>query len=456
MKSILYVGVVIASLGAVTIVGCASGEKPAPLAPQFGAGAATPRAQKEMSADPLSGSDQPGALYPSERPATPDAELPPNGPGVRPLSKTVQENVTAPGERPADVASTQPAAEATAASGRAPTTIGTSSGQYFIIGCIVGDVNGKPIYANKLLSLVEPVLAARAKELDPARFRLVAGTEITHQMIELRNLELEYAAAERKLDQKDKDLADALTMQWKQRQITSAGGSLELAKRAAAERGENFDDLVQQQYRVMMSRIFYEKKIIPLIAVSAADMRAYYDRNRDREFNDRGVAQFRLIKIDVRKHGGRDAAYQLAGELRNRIVKAGEAFDAIARSVNDDPRLLRSGGEIGKIQQGAFAIDKVDQAVWATPDGQVTDIIDAGDALYLAHVLEKKPGHILPFEDESVQAKISDALRTERFRALRQQVQEQLVKDAVVRTDPEMMNTAVEMAMQNYPKWAGK
>jgi parvulin-like peptidyl-prolyl isomerase len=205
-----------------------------------------------------------------------------------------------------------------------------------------------------------------------------------------------------------------------------------------------------------MSRIYYERKVIPRIQVNAADMREYYNHYREAEFTDRGVAQFRLIKLDVRKHDGRANAMKLAEELRNRVTKAGERFEAIARSVNDDPRLLKSGGEVGKIDQGAFAIEPVDKAVWATPDGQVTPIIDTGDALYLALVEEKKPGSVLPFDDEEVQNRITERLRAIQFREAREAVQQQLIADAVIRQDQKMVDIALEMAMQSYPKWSAK
>src|SRR5215207_1149533 len=135
-------------------------------------------------------------------------------------------------------------------------------------------------------------------------------------------------------------------------------------------------------YRVHMSQIFYQKKIMPRVQVSAAEMRDYYERNLAQLFTQRGAAQFRLIKIDVKKSGGRDEARRKITEVRNRVVKAGEPFERIAREVNDNPLLLKTGGSV-KIDQGAFAVKEVDDAVWSTPEGQVTEIIEAGDAFYL-------------------------------------------------------------------------
>jgi parvulin-like peptidyl-prolyl isomerase len=436
---------------AVCLIGCARDGKPGPLAPQF---ATVPRTQKEFAADPMSGADQPGALYRTPRG---DQQLP-EGPGgatdTTVLSKTVRDNVTGSGRdqdlQPGDIIAP------TTRSTTGPATRGYSTGQFLTIGGVVADVNSTPIYANKVLAVVEPVLAAGAKDLDADKFRAVAAREINNEIIHQCKIQLEYAAAERNLDSKDKEIADYLTEQWKREAITAAGGSLEFAKKSAKERGQDFDEQLQEQYRLNMSRVWLQKKVLPRIQVNAADMRAYYDSKRSEEFTDRGQAQFRLIYINVRKHDGRENSLKLAEELRNRIVKAGERFEAIARSVNDDPRLLKSGGEVGKIDQGAFRIGPVDQAVWETPDGQVTPIIDTGDALFLALVEEKKPGKVLQFEDEEVQAKITEKLRAIQFREAREKVQNQLLSDAVIRQDKNMVNIAVEMAMQNYSRWAGK
>jgi parvulin-like peptidyl-prolyl isomerase len=452
-------------------VGCAAKEKVEPLAPHFavnipvGSGG-----QKPMTADPLSGADQGGALYSDDlressqigRPGAAAAAAGASS-GVQGLSRTVQENVTAPGDvefedllsaGAATRPTTQATVRATTGPTTAPTTAGTT-GQYLTVGGVVALVNGVPIYANKVIALVEPVLSARAKELTPEQFRGVATKEITLQMVALRNLELEYAAAEQNLGEKDKKLAQFLTEHWRQRQISAAGGSEQLARRLAAERGEDFDELVHQQYRLKMSQVYYEKEIVPQIQVTASEIRDYYDRHRDKEFTHPGAARFRLIKIDVKKAGGREPALDKITGLRNRIVKAGQPFEEIARSVNDDPRWLRSGGDLGaSIEYGAFAIEPVERAVWATPDGQVTDVIETPTAMYIAKVESKTKGSVDPFESEQVQAKIVETLKARDFRAMRQKEQERLFKESVFTTSAQMMNTAIEMAMQNYPRWS--
>jgi parvulin-like peptidyl-prolyl isomerase len=396
---------------------------------------------------PLSRADQPGTLNPVMRgPAL-------SPPAVGPVSPIVQENIRQNGE-PAEITS-RPAT----ASASQPTTVGLSSGQYWEIGGVVADVNGTAIYANKLLRRAEPALAARAKDLDERQFREFARRELFGQNGTLQALvedQLEYAAAERVLDQKDKDIADFKTTEWRQEQIRAAGGSEAVTRERAAAHGEDFDELVQQQYRVWMSRIYYQKKIMPHVQVSAAEIRDYYERNLAREFSEPATARFRLIKIENAKHDGRDGALRYITELRNRIAKAGESFEAIARSANDDPRLLKTGGDLGTaIQKGAFAISAVDEAVWKTDPGKVTDVIETPNAFYIALVEQKTPGHTRPF-DEATQTQIDRQLSNELFRKERMAHRERLLKDAAVRSNEPMWNIALEMAMQNYPRWKGQ
>src|SRR5688572_328703 len=145
----LFIGVVVAmALSA----GCTRPRRGEQIGPQFSAGA---RTQKPMASDPLSGADQPGALYDNVRldlvpanerrggPRTPFVREPGAAPtpAAEGLSKTVQENVTAPGlTEPAPVANGANGA-ATTATTTSPATQGVSVGEFFTIGGVVAEVN---------------------------------------------------------------------------------------------------------------------------------------------------------------------------------------------------------------------------------------------------------------------------------------------------------------------------
>ena len=429
---------------------CAHRDRTRPLTPAVFTASPAPRSDKDVNIDPLSRADQPGQLFNNAHAESMPQDGARRGNGVARPSKTVQENVTGPGAGE-DLGAETPPATTTAASP------GLSTGQYLTIGGVVAEVNATPIYTKQVMRLAEPILAPRARQLSPEQFRFEAIKTIKEQRDALIGHQLQYFAAEKNLDEKEKKLADLLTMQWRQQQIIAAGGSEEVARQRAALRGQDFDEMVRQEYRLIMRQILVQKKLMPQVVVSADEIRAYYNHNRDREFADPGSARFRLIKIDVGKSGGEEKAQQRIESIRNRVAKAGESFEIIARTENDDAHLRSTGGDVGgAIQKGAFALEPVEQAVWSTPDGDVTPVIRIGSAFYIARVEEKKSGHVRPFEDEDVQMEINEKLSSTQLRELQQRMLERLFREAVITQNEEMLNTAVEIAMQNYPRWAGK
>lgn len=373
---------------------------------------------------------------------------------VRAISPVVQESVSATDmvPPPATQPATQPTTQALARQ-----AVGSSMGTYLTVGGVVAECNGTPIFADKVLASIDKVLEAKARELDADRYKLAAREEINKRVRELVRNELEFAAAQRNTDQEEKTLAELMAAKWRQDQIVQAGGSLELAKRRAAADGFDFDDLVHEQYRSLMTQIYYQKKVFPKIQVRADDMREYYRINQAKLFTEHNRAQFLLIKIDPKNVGGRDAAVDKIKNLHDRAV-AGEDFSSLAGSINHDPALLKSKGKVGGdgwIQKGAFTLEKVEAAVWTIQPGEVTDIVEeVNGSFYIAKLESRNIGRVMPFEEEAVQDRIRSTLRREQFTVLREKEQVKLEEDATIRIDGDMMNIALEMAMQKYARYA--
>jgi parvulin-like peptidyl-prolyl isomerase len=440
--------------------GCARSVKPRALGPEAFVGA-----KPTIPSDPLSGVDNSGSIQETHRPS-PDGRPEPRAMEIDGINRTVRENLNASERQGADRGSATTRATTTGTAGAAATRTamgragatsapgagGAGSGEYLTVGGVVAEVNGQPIYTDEVLAWLKPRLIDAAHEEDPVRFRQFAMQEISGRVEDLVKAALQFAAAERTLDAKQKELADMLTMQWRQQQISEAGGSLELAKRKAAEQGTSFEELARQQRRRNLRLLYLQKKIYPRVQVTAQDRRDYYNQHQG-EFTTTGQARFRLIKIGVRETGGREQARRKIGDLRDRAVR-GEDFAAIASSVNDDPRLLKSGGDLGSaIQKGAFALEGVEKAVWATPAGAVTPVVETTDAFYLAKVEDKRPPRVIPFDEEGVQQKIYDTLANQQLNDLVARDVEELKKEWSFRMDPQMMNTALDVAMQDYYRW---
>lgn len=375
----------------------------------------------------------------------------PIDPAVQDVSATVQQEVRSPTEVAAEQPTTRPVAQPqTPATDPADTA---EPAAYYTIGGVVAKVNGQPIFANRVLGILARPLQARAQELDRQPFEAEARELIARQIWELTRAELEFAAAQRYLTPEDRLLADAMTMNWRNRRITEAGGSLQQAIQVAYTAGEDFDIQLEEQYRTFMTQVYYQKRIIPRVQVTAEDLRAYYDRHLQDQFTEFDQARFRVIKIDPTKMESVGAAQDRIATMR-RQVEAGTAdFATLASQINHDSYLMSRGGDVGTIQRGAYVVPQLEEAVWKTPVGGVTEVVEARGAYYIAKVEEKQEGRVRAFEDEQVQDAIRNTLRAEQFRALRERYLQQLQETAIIRIDPAMIEIAVEMAVQNYPRW---
>jgi parvulin-like peptidyl-prolyl isomerase len=347
------------------------------------------------------------------------------------------------------------AAPATQADPPAPLVL--RDGTFMTLGGVVADVNGTPVYANKILSLLDKEFAAKAREMDADRFREFARHEVERQRQELIADEVEYAAAQRELGDDDKKLVDALTMQYRQKTVIEAGGSVELAKRKAITEGTTFDEMVQQQNRRIMRDLFYQRRILPRIQVTADDMRQFYKANVDKLYSQQAQAQFRVIKIDPQRIGGDDPRAAAIKEINYIRAKAlrGDDFAALASAENHDDYLKSRGGDPGGwIKRNSYLVDAVEKAVWALEPGQITGVIEANGAFYIAKLEAKKPATVRPFEDQTVQDDIQARLRQAQFANLRDKVRTDLETGAAITANDAQLDLMVEMAMQKYPRWA--
>jgi hypothetical protein len=356
---------------------------------------------------------------------------------------------------PASLAATRPA--------------GQSSGLYMIVGTVVAEANGHPIYAEKVLAKIDPELSTKAPQLEPTEFRKLAENLIRQEIRYEVSLELELAAAQRNTTEEDQQQASGLTMVWKQREIIKAGGAPAVARRMALENdGVDFEEKVRDQYRQYLMAMFYHRHLWSQVQVSADDMRAYYNRNLEELFTEKAAVRFRAIKVSIEKTGTPEAAARKMQDIAEK-AKRGEDFAGLARASNDDRNWAKNSGfmqmsdvkkEDGQIvkeptwyQKGSLKLEELEKAVFALNVGDVTDIIKTGDAFYIAKLEEKQKGRVQAFEEQRVQDIIRDTLTRGQRGALRAKVLAKLEKAAVVRVDEKQIQTATDMAMQKYAMW---
>jgi parvulin-like peptidyl-prolyl isomerase len=325
-------------------------------------------------------------------------------------------------------------------------------GQYMTLGSLVAEVNGTPIYVNKVLRLNATTLRNLAREYDIQRFEIAARDLLEKGRDEQVDSELEYAAAERALNQSEKDWARDATRKWRQTVINQAGGSEEVARRRFYNQGLDLEEAEHDKYRQYIVEIYYYRKLWPMEMVTPDDERQFY-RMHIGDYSVPDKAEIQIIEKDPDKDGQALALEHLK-EYRQRALN-GEDFGALATNYSD-LSVNKSGGGLLQIEGDSFALAQVDKAVWKMSPGQISDVIEDNGKYYIVKLISKQNGKVTPFEDEQVQRGIQDKLETEQFKKLRMTNRERLYAESILTESPEWMDTAVQMALQNYPRWSKK
>ena len=360
----------------------------------------------------------------------------------------------APTTAPAEAQSTETAALAVAPLVPATESSSTSGqGVYLTLGAVLAQVNNTGIYANQVLAPLKKEFAAKARESDPDSFRSFAEKEIGKQLDEAIKDELYFAMSYRALSEDDRKLADQITMQIRLEKVTAAGGSVERARRQAAEDGEDFDRSMRKEYRKIVYEIYSHRKIEPLVQVTADDMRDFYTMNVGKLYSEKDRAQFRVIEIDPKAFGGVQPATDKINSLREKAVH-GADFAALASADNSNASLKSRAGnplEEGQwMDRNTYLIDAVEAAVWKLEPGQITPLIEADGKFYIAKLEAKHLGAVRPFDDQTVQDDINARLRQQQMAALLAKSEEESTDDQMINTDDRRIQVAVDMAMQTY------
>jgi hypothetical protein len=420
-----------------------------------------------MFVPPAIGENSGGAVEPD--PATVSVQLPPDAPRIESPKnaailpggqsksldpvKPLAPLQSAPSTMPVEAESTENAgsSESTATATTAPADHG-GQGVYMTLGGVLAQVNDTPIYANQVLTPLKKEFNAKSKELDAPAFRDFAEQEIGRQLQELIEDELYFATAYHALNDEDRKIADAVAIQARKERVTAAGGSVEQAKRIALEDGEDFDESIKQEYRRIVHQLYQRRRIEPLIQVTADDMRDFYAANVGKLYSEKDRAQFRVIAIDPAVRGNK-AAREKIEALRARAI-AGEDFGKLASTENDDEFLKGRGGnpcdEGGWMEKNTYRIDAVEAAAWSVEPGQVTPVVEADGKLYIARLDAKRNGIVRPFEDQAVQDDIFNRLHQQQLGELWRKSREDSVGEAMINTDANRVQVAVDMAMQSY------
>lgn len=152
---------------------------------------------------------------------------------------------------------------------------------YLTIDGVLGEINGKAIYAADVLDARQNQLRAAALRRPRDEFRREAASVLMEELQDRMRDKLYLSVFERNLSPAERQQALFLTTLWRQRFITDHGGSQAAARRAARELYDlSLEQLGEDEYGRRLSQIFMQKHIVPRVRPAAGELREAYEVNK--------------------------------------------------------------------------------------------------------------------------------------------------------------------------------
>ena len=189
------------------------------------------------------------------------------------------------------------------------------------------------------------------------------------------------------------------------------------------------DEFRQEVRRELIVRKVVEKEVTEKVAVTDAEITAFFEKNRE-QFNVK-ERQYHLAQIvvnsqpnpQVANRRGDDASTpeqaQRKVTMLTERLRTGDSFSELATDFSEDPQSAAQGGDIGFVPQSRIdaAPPQLRQAVMAMKPGQVSTVTAGTQVTILALVAVQEPGQ-REISNPEVKEAISKGLKDRRHQLM--------------------------------------
>lgn len=154
-------------------------------------------------------------------------------------------------------------------------------GQRWPIESLVGQINGRPIYADDFFKTIEDRIMILAASPNQQQAKIALRQLVSERFNQLINSELIIAEAQSRLSPEMQQGIFAWLRDMQERTIAQSGGSRSNADEALREQtGMGVDQFIEQRKNYELSADLLRRKVDPRVIVSWRDVERLYDFNR--------------------------------------------------------------------------------------------------------------------------------------------------------------------------------
>ncbi len=188
-------------------------------------------------------------------------------------------------------------------------------------------------------------------------------------------------------------------------QIKQSFPSEEAFTQGVAAQGLTVDQVKQQTRTGIEVAKVIEAEVGPKIAVTDADVEAFYKTNTERfKQGDSVHAAHILIAVPAQAPPAAKAEGKAKADGVLKQLKAGADFATVAKAESQDPGSAPNGGDLGFFQKGQMT-PAFEETAFKLKPGATSGIVETPFGFHIIKVIEKRPARTAPFAEASGQIK---------------------------------------------------
>lgn len=192
---------------------------------------------------------------------------------------------------------------------------------------------------------------------------------------------------------------------------------LEQAKKDGIDKSKEVADRLEDMRKRLIVETFLKKKVEKEAQVSDADMRKFYDENKEKfKSGEQVKASHILVKSEKE-------AQDILAQL-----KSGASFEELAKKYSTDSSASK-GGDLGWFPQGAM-VPEFEKVAFSLKEGETSGVVKTNFGYHIIKVTGKRPAGIRSFDE--VKEQIKSTLLPTKQQEVFQKMKEELKKTSKV------------------------
>ncbi len=318
-------------------------------------------------------------------------------------------------------------------------------GRRVIVDSMVGEVNGKPIFADAFFEPIEDRLLGTADEYDgPQRDAMIRGI-VNSWLREVVLDALLLGEAEASLSTQEKMGLFAFIDAIQAEEIRLGGGTRSGAEDRRRETGEDLDQYLGRQKDLVLLQQIQMRKIDPRVIVSWRDIEREYQRRYD-EFNPEATVTLARIRLRTEPQA------ELIEDIKQRLA-GGEPFAEVAEDLGFEDGGVWQTFVIGKGGISDLNVnEEMKVALEGLEEGDTSPPFTLGSVTVWLNVASLNRPRTYTIYDPMVQRVLKNAIRARRGQEEWNRYIESLLERGIYNELDEMSERLYEIAIDRYAR----